>query len=169
MANVQTLIQKAPSIKHRPMSNRYYFDVALGSVCLTGADTGGSYCLLEVSLAPGIGVPRHIHTREDETYYVTSGELEIIIGEEVFVLKTGDTLMAPRDIPHELRNSSNITNHYLLVFSPSRFEEFVMATALPAPDNAVAPTERQLRAEDPAIAIQNVHRLATDYGIVFCD
>jgi hypothetical protein len=77
--------------------------------------------------------------------------------------------MAPRDIPHELRNSSNITNHYLLVFSPSRFEEFVMATALPAPDNAVAPTERQLHAEDPAIAVRNVHRLATDYGIVFCD
>ena len=72
-------------------------------------------------------------------------------------------------VQNELRNSGNITNHYLLVFSPSGFEEFVMATALPAPDNAVAPTERQLHAEDPAIAVQNVHRLATDYGIVFCD
>ena len=92
MPEVQTLIQKAPSIKHQPISKRYYFDVALGSVCLTGADTGGAYCLLEVSLAPGIGVPRHIHTREDETYYVTSGELEVIIGDEVFVLKAGDTL-----------------------------------------------------------------------------
>jgi hypothetical protein len=57
--------------------------------------------------------------------------------------------MAPRDIAHELRNSGNITNHYLLVLSPSGFEEFVMATALPAPDNAVAPTERQLHVEDP--------------------
>ena len=130
MPEVQTPIQKAPSIKHQTISKRYYFDVALGSVCLTGANTGGAYCLLEVSLAPGIGVPRHIHTREDETYYVTSGELEVIVGEEVFVLKAGDTLMAPRDIPHELRNSGNITNHYLLIFSPSGFEEFVMATAL---------------------------------------
>jgi hypothetical protein len=96
-----------------------------------------------------------------------SGELEVIVGEEVFVLKAGDTLMAPRDIPHQLRNSGNTTNHYILVFSPSGFEEFVMATALPAPDNAVAPTERQLQAEDPAIAIQNVHKLAADYGILF--
>jgi uncharacterized cupin superfamily protein len=112
-------------------------------------------------------VPRHTHTREDETYYVLSGELEVIVGEAAFVLKAGDTLMAPRDIPHELRNSGNTTNHYLLVFSPSGFEEFIMATALPAPDNAVAPTERQLQVEDPAIAIQKVHKLAADYGIRF--
>jgi hypothetical protein len=83
-------------------------------------------------------------------------------------LKAGDALVAPRDIPHELRNSGNITNQYLLLFSPSGFEEFVMATALPAPDDAIAPTERQLHDEDPAIAVQNVHQLATDYGIIFC-
>ena len=29
---------------------------------------------------------------------------------------------------------SNTTNHYLLVFSPSGFEEFIVATAVPAPD-----------------------------------
>jgi len=114
--------------------------VGIGSVCLSGADTGGDYCLLEVSLAPGIGVPRHTHTLEDESYYVTAGELEVIVGDQVFVLKEGDSLMAPRNIPHELRNSGTTTNHYLLVFSPSGFEDFVMATALPAPHNAVAPT-----------------------------
>jgi len=120
-----------------------------------------------VSLAPGIGVPRHTHTREDETYYVTSGELEVIVGDQIFVLKAGDTLMAPRDIPHQLRNSGSTTNHYLLVFSPPGFEEFVTATALPAPDNVVAPTEPQLQTEYPSIAIQNVHKLATDYGLLF--
>ena len=165
--NARLSIRRAPSIRHQPRPRRYYFDVGLGSVCLSGRDTGGAYCLLEVSLAPGIGVPRHTHTREDETYYVTSGELEVIVGDQAFVLKAGDTLMAPRDIPHELRNSGNTANHYLLVFSPPGFEEFVMATALPAPDNVVAPTERQLQVEDHAIAIQNVHKLAADYGILF--
>jgi glyoxylate utilization-related uncharacterized protein len=100
-------------------------------------------------------------------YYVTSGELEVIVGDDVFVLEAGDSLMAPRDIPHELRNSGSTTNHYLLVFSPSGFEEFVMATALPAPDDAVAPTERQLQVEDPSVAVRNVHQLAADYGILF--
>jgi len=159
--------RRAWSIKYQPKSKRSYFDVGIGSICLSGADTGGKYCLLEVSLAPGIGVPRHTHTREDEGYYVLSGELEVIVGEEVFILKTGDTLMAPRDIPHQLRNSGNTENHYLLIFSPSGFEEFLQVTAIPAPEGAAAPTERQLRVEDPSIAIQNVHQLAADYGIHF--
>jgi quercetin dioxygenase-like cupin family protein len=159
--DAQASTRKAPSIKHQPKAKRYYFDVGLGSVCLSGTDTGGAYCLVEVSLAPGMGVPRHTHTREDEAYFVLAGELEVTVGEKTFVLRPGDTLLAPRDIPHKLRNSGKTTNHYLLVFSPSGFEEFIMATAVPAPDNAVAPTEA------PAVAVRNVHELAADYGIVF--
>jgi quercetin dioxygenase-like cupin family protein len=161
VATAQSSIRRAPSIKHQPRSKRFYFDVGLGSVCLSGTDTGGAYCLLEVSLAPGMAVPRHTHTREDEVYFVLAGELEVTVGGKLFVLRPGDTLLAPRDIPHELRNSGNTTNHYLLVFSPSGFEEFMMATAVPAPDNAVAPTAPL------ALALQNVHKLATDYGILF--
>jgi quercetin dioxygenase-like cupin family protein len=153
--------RRAPSIKYQPRSKRYYFDVGIGSVCLSGEDTEGKYCLLEVSLAPGMGVPRHTHTCEDETYYVLSGELEVSVGEKVFILREGDSLIAPRDIPHHLRNCGSLENHYLLMFSPSGFEGFVQETAIPAPDNAVAPTK------PPAIAVRNVHELATDYGILF--
>lgn len=159
--------RRAPAIKYQPRSKRSYFDVGIGSICLSGTETGGKYCLLEVSLASGISVPRHTHTREDEGYYILSGELEVIVGEGVFILKAGDTLMAPRDIPHQLRNSGSTENHYLLVFSPSGFEDFLKETAVPAPDNAVAPTERQLTVEDPSIAIRRVHELAADYGIQF--
>ena len=154
-------IGKAPAIKHQPRSKRFYFDVGLGSVCLSGIDTGGAYCLLEVSLAPGMAVPRHKHTREDEVYFVLAGELEATVGENTFVLQPGDTLLAPRDIPQEIRNSGSATNHYLLVFSPSGFEDFIMATAVPALENAVAPTE------PPAVAVQTVHKLAVDFGILF--
>jgi uncharacterized RmlC-like cupin family protein len=108
-----------------------------------------------------MSVPRHTHTREDETYYVLAGKLEIIVGDEIFVLGTGDTLMAPRDIPHQLRNPGDVENHYLLAFSPSGFEAFLTATAVPAPDNAVAPSK------PPAVTVRNVHELAADYGILF--
>jgi uncharacterized RmlC-like cupin family protein len=108
-----------------------------------------------------MGVPRHTHTREDESYFVLRGALEVIVGDETFVLKAGDTLLAPRGISHQLRNPGNVENHYLLVFSPSGFEGFLKATAIPAPANATAPTL------PPAVAIRNVHELATDYGIEF--
>ena len=84
----------------------------------SGEDTGGAYCLLDLSVAPGLGVPRHIHTREDEAYFVLSGELEAIVGDEVFVLKANETLIALRDIPHQLRDSGDAANHYLIIFAP---------------------------------------------------
>src|SRR5262245_66643429 len=161
MLDVPAFSHTVRPIKHQPKSHRYFFDVAIGSICLSGEDTGGAYCLLDVNLASGIGVPRHIHTREDEAYFVLAGELEVIVGDEKFVLRAGDTLMAPSVIPHQLRNSGDIENHYLLVFSPAGFEEFVRITALPAPNDAIAPTEPQ------AVAIRNVHELAAEYGIQF--
>jgi quercetin dioxygenase-like cupin family protein len=97
--NKITLKQQPLKITHRPQPNRRYFDVGIGAISLAGADTGGAYCLLDVSLAPGIGVPRHTHTREDETYYVLSGELKVEVDDRGFLLRPGDTLLAPRNIP----------------------------------------------------------------------
>jgi quercetin dioxygenase-like cupin family protein len=161
MDNVQPISDLAPAVKYQPKPKRYYFDVALGSILLSGEDTGGAYCLLDLRVAPGKGVPRHTHTREDEALFVLSGELEASVGDETFTLRAGETLIAPRNISHRLRNSGNVANHYLIMFSPAGFEGFLRATSVPAPDNAVAPTE------PPRIAVQNVFELASDYGIEF--
>ena len=150
-------------MKYQPKPKRYYFDVALGSILLSGEDTGGAYCLLDLRVAPGLGVPRHTHRREDEAYFILSGELEAIVGDEVFTLRAGETLIAPRNIPHELRNSGNVANHYLIMFSPAGFEEFLKATSVPAAEDAVAPTK------PPAVAVQNVFELAASYGIQFAN
>jgi mannose-6-phosphate isomerase-like protein (cupin superfamily) len=151
----------APAVRYQPKPKRYYFDVALGSILLSGEDTGGAYCLLNLSVAPGLGVPCHTHTREDEAYFVISGELEAVVGNETFTLRAGETLIAPRNIPHQLRNPGHVANHYLIMFSPAGFEEFLRATSVRAPHNAIAPTE------PPTIAVRNVFELAADYGIQF--
>ena len=150
MSNIQAISDIVPAVKYQRKPKRYYFDVALGSILLSGEDTGGAYCLLDLRVAPGKGVPRHTHTREDEAYFVLSGELEATVGDEVFTLRAGETLMAPRNIPHQLRNSGSVANHYLIMFSPSGFEEFLKATSVPAPDDAAAPTE------PPPVAVRNV-------------
>jgi mannose-6-phosphate isomerase-like protein (cupin superfamily) len=109
--NPQTIEHTVLSIKHKPRPKRSHFDVGIGSVCLSGEDTGGAYCLQEVGLAPGMGVLRHTHTREDESYFVLAGELEVIVGGKTFILKPGDSLVGPRDITHQLRNSGDVENH----------------------------------------------------------
>jgi hypothetical protein len=70
-------------------------------------------------------------------------------------------LIAPRDIPHRLRNPGIVENHYLLMFSPPGFDEFLRVTAVPAPHNAAVP------AEHIPVAVCNVREVAADYGIFF--
>ncbi|TIL69765.1 cupin domain-containing protein [Mesorhizobium sp.] len=43
----------------------------------TGAETAGSFSLWESVVPPGAATPLHTHAREDEAFYVLSGELVI--------------------------------------------------------------------------------------------
>jgi hypothetical protein len=38
--------RQAPAVKYQPKAQRSYFDVGIGSICLSGADTWGKYCLI---------------------------------------------------------------------------------------------------------------------------
>jgi quercetin dioxygenase-like cupin family protein len=40
----------------------------------SGKDTSGAYALLEAVIPPGAGPPPHIHSREDEAFYVLDGD-----------------------------------------------------------------------------------------------
>ncbi len=48
----------------------------------TAAETGGSFSLWEAVFPPGKGAPPHTHGREDEAFYVLSGELVIELGDK---------------------------------------------------------------------------------------
>jgi hypothetical protein len=43
MSNIQAIAEIAPAIKYQPEPKRYYFDVALGSILLSGEDTGRAF------------------------------------------------------------------------------------------------------------------------------
>src|SRR5919106_444499 len=61
----------------------------------TSESSGGSLMLLENLTAPGGGPPPHVHTREDEIWYVLDGTFEIRIGDEVHALGAGGFSYAP--------------------------------------------------------------------------
>lgn len=89
------------------------------TILLDGKETGGAYTLMESIIPPGGGPPRHVHHREDEGFLVMSGEVTFYVGDETHVLKAGEYLFAPRDIPHRFVNTG-----------PS--EAIVLETAMPA-------------------------------------
>src|SRR5262245_65990175 len=105
MDGVRHISGIAPAVRYQRKPKRYYFDVALGSILLSGEDTGGAYCLLDIRVAPGKGVPRHTHTREDEALVGLSGELEATVRDEVLTLTAGETLIPPSNMPVQPRKS----------------------------------------------------------------
>src|SRR6478672_5554618 len=63
-------------------------------------DTDGAFCLVEATLAPGNEPPPHLHTREDELFYVLEGEFDVHVGKEAFKVETGECVFLPRFTPH---------------------------------------------------------------------
>jgi quercetin dioxygenase-like cupin family protein len=96
----------------------------------TGAETGGRYSLVECFVTPAGAVPRHVHHREDEAFYVLEGELTFQIGDATFEAGPGSFVFGPRDVPHTYTVKTP-TARILMLFSPAGFEGFIRATSEP--------------------------------------
>src|SRR5688572_26595236 len=105
----------------------------------TGESTGGSLVLLEILTAPGGGPPPHIHTREDEFWYVLEGTFEIRLDDDVHALGTGGFAYAPRGTVHNFRNTAETPSRILVGFTPGGMEGFFRESGRPATDDGPAP------------------------------
>lgn len=105
----------------------------------TGESTGGSLVLLENLTAPGGGPPPHIHTREDEFFYVLDGTFEVRIGDELHALGPGGYAYVPRGTVHNFRNTADTPSRLLVGFTPAGMEGFFRDSGRPATDDGPAP------------------------------
>lgn len=91
-------------------------------ILLDGKQTHGAFALVELTGQPGDFVPPHVHTREEETFHVVEGELEIQCGGHTSVLRAGDTFFAPRNIPHSPKFIGSGPGRILVTLTPAGFE-----------------------------------------------
>jgi quercetin dioxygenase-like cupin family protein len=105
----------------------------------TGESTGESLVLIENLTAPGGGPPPHIHTREDEFFYVLDGSFEIRIGDEVHAVGPGGFAYVPRGTVHNFRNTAEAPSRILVGFTPGGIEGFFQESGRPATDDGPAP------------------------------
>jgi quercetin dioxygenase-like cupin family protein len=71
-----------------------------------------------------VGAPAHFHTKATELFFVISGSLQVLVGEEVTVLQAGDFLAVPPHTPHAFAAASASEADVLFVFTPgmNRFD-----------------------------------------------
>lgn len=82
---------------------------------------GGTLMLVEVEFEEGSVGNAHVHPHEQATY-VLAGEFEFTVGEEVSVVKAGDTIYMPANIIHGAKCLK--AGKLLDIFTPQR-EDFL--------------------------------------------
>jgi quercetin dioxygenase-like cupin family protein len=71
-----------------------------------------------VTFPAGSGFPAHVHP-EEQVSIVREGEMEIVIGDEVFSVKAGDVIHFPSGVPHSGRTTVGPCR-LIDIFSPPR-------------------------------------------------
>jgi mannose-6-phosphate isomerase-like protein (cupin superfamily) len=117
---------------------------------LYGEDTGGAFSLAFATVEPGGGPPKHVHEREDETYVVLSGSVEVTIDDRVETLGAGDCVFLPPAIPHRIHNPGPKPAQMLMLVHPPGLEHFLEAM-------------ERLRQEGP-VSREAVHDLIARYN-----
>lgn len=103
---------------------------------------GGGVFILENTFHAKGGPARHLHYEQDEWFYVSEGEFTFEVGEEHFTLLPGDSLLAPRRVPHVWAYTGSERGRIVIAFLPAgRMEAFFRRVT---GDNAMPPQDPEL-------------------------
>jgi quercetin dioxygenase-like cupin family protein len=118
----------------------------LAWIRVSGEQSGGRLAVVESKGRRGDMPPLHVHRRDDETFYVLEGELSLHQPGRSLTIGAGEAAFAGRDVPHTYRVESE-TARWLVVATPSGFDDFVREVGEPAPEDVLPPEGRE---HDPA-------------------
>ena len=130
---------------------RLRFSGAEFVVRASGGATGGAFSIIE-EIDP-LDTPRHMHSNEDELWYILEGEHVFEIGDDEVTAGPGDIVFAPRGVPHSQRRVVPRTGRFLELYTPAGFEGFFRELA---------------DAEGSGASMPGVYRSVSDkYGITW--
>jgi quercetin dioxygenase-like cupin family protein len=126
---------------------------------VTGEDTNGKYALFEALVLPGGGPPPHVHSREEEGFYILEGEITLTISGERIVATAGMFANMPIGTPHSFKNESGNPARMLIFLAPAGLEKMFFEVGVPLPPGATTaapPTKEE---------IERLLAIAPRYGV----
>ena len=125
----------------------------------TGEDTNGKYAMWEAIVPPGGGPPPHVHSREEEAFYVLEGEITFQVGDKRIVASAGMFANMPVGTPHSFKNELGRPAKMLISVAPAGLEGMFFEVGVPLADGATTalpPTKAE---------IEKLLSVAPKYGI----
>src|SRR6476619_828794 len=125
----------------------------------TGDDTHGTYATWEAIVPPGGGPPPHVHSREEEGFYILEGEITLQAGDQRIVATAGMFVNMPIGLPHSFKNESSQPAKMLIMVAPAGLEQMFFEVGVPLAEGsttALPPTQEE---------IKKLLKIAPKYGI----
>jgi quercetin dioxygenase-like cupin family protein len=100
---------------------------------------GDGILIIENTFHEKSGPAKHLHYNQDEWFYAVEGEFILEVGQDKFRLAPGDSILAPRKIPHVWAFTGGERGRILIAFMPAGkmeafFREVTKTNAMPAQD-----------------------------------
>jgi mannose-6-phosphate isomerase-like protein (cupin superfamily) len=99
---------------------------------VTLADAPAGMAISDHYMPFGDAPPAHVHHDEEEIFHIKSGRIRFRIGDEEFIAQAGDTLVAPRGVPHAFRVESPQGARALVITNGKSFEGLIRDFSRPA-------------------------------------
>lgn len=116
---------------------RWWF-AALAEIKLTAEQTGGTLSIVEITEPPGAEAPLHVHERDDETFWILDGEVQLVVGDTTIDAGAGDVAFGPRGVPHRY-TVGDAGCRMLFIMTPGGFEQLVRGMSVPAQSRTLPP------------------------------
>ncbi len=143
------------------MAELLWFLDTLVRVRASYATSADGISVLEHLAPQGDSPPLHVHHTEDEVFHVIEGTLQLRVGGEEYFVTSGDTVLAPKGVPHTYRVTSSVAR-WLTVTTGRDFEDFVRAMARAAPRPELPPSGGPPSPEAAAVLAQTARRFGIE-------
>jgi quercetin dioxygenase-like cupin family protein len=130
------------------------------TITLSGEDTNGHFCLIDMHIPPGGGPPPHRHDFE-ETFILLEGEMDATFRGKKSIVRAGETLHIPANAPHRFHNTSTEPARMLCICSPAGQEKFFIEVGVPVATRTTPPPK--LDEKKQSAFIEKAKTLAPKY------
>jgi len=108
------------------------------TVTVSGADTNGRFCVIDMLIPPGGGPGPHRHDYE-ETFILLEGEIELTFRGQKSVAQAGATVNIPSNAPHQFHNPSSSPARMTCICSPAGIDQFFAEVGVPVATRTTPP------------------------------